>query len=263
MPRPPLRPPNPASKPHVAGGTIRDATHSPPAHVLLCGETLVNNAWVVDTLESASHRLEFHASLPHARRSLVGNVKSIIIMECAMRPANGGGVAFVRELDPGARKRVIAINWRAPWSIMRLLIDSGIGDFLGMPATASELLLRIHLRLREIEQPIMTSEPDVSAARDVLAERLLAEPGGIRLSPREARLFALLHQRAGTAVSRSEILERVFERIPGQANTNIADVYVAYLRAKLPHVAPELVITAVKNVGYRLDQRDQVKEPPS
>lgn len=263
MPRPPLRPPNPASKSLADARTTHDATHGPPAHVLLCGETLVYNAWVIDTLESASHRLEFHASLPQARRSLADNAEAIVIVECAMRPANGGVVEFVRGLEPAARRRVVAINWRAPWSIVRLLIDSGIGDFLGMPATASELLLRVHLRLREIEHPIMASEPDGRAARDLLADRMLAEPGGIRLSPREARLFALLHQRAGIAVSRSEILERVFERVPGQANTNIADVYVAYLRAKLPQVAPEFVITAVKNVGYRLDRTDEVKTPLS
>ena len=57
-------------------------------------------------------------------------------------------------------------------------------------------------------------------------------------------------------LDRQTILNRIWGRgIGDEPTSNIVDVYVRYLRVKLAKVAPSLVITTVRHVGYVLERR--------
>lgn len=70
------------------------------------------------------------------------------------------------------------------------------------------------------------------------------------LTEREARLFDYLLGHAGECVSREEITSSVWEENKG---TNVADVYISYLRKKLEPVLGAGVIRSVRGKGYILD----------
>jgi two-component system OmpR family response regulator len=84
------------------------------------------------------------------------------------------------------------------------------------------------------------------------ATRTVANGGGeVRLTPREFALLEFLGRHAGEVVSRTQLREHVWdERFPGESN--IIDVYVARLRAKLRHATSRAEIHTVRGAGYML-----------
>jgi DNA-binding response OmpR family regulator len=71
----------------------------------------------------------------------------------------------------------------------------------------------------------------------------------LNLTPKEFTLLEFLISRAGTPVSRAELLEKVW-RIDFDTGTNIVDVNVARLRAKLIALEASCSIDAARGVGY-------------
>ena len=88
-------------------------------------------------------------------------------------------------------------------------------------------------------------------------EDTTAELGGavIRFTEREFRLLELLAERAGSVVSREEILTDAWDGT--ESASNAVDVYIGYLRRKLePHLGKG-VIVAVRGAGYQLIPGDR------
>ena len=72
------------------------------------------------------------------------------------------------------------------------------------------------------------------------------------LTARERELLLYLYERRGKVCSRAEILEQVWHYPPDDNKTNVADVYVRYLRAKIDHVFDVRLICAVRRGGYTM-----------
>jgi DNA-binding response OmpR family regulator len=193
--------------------------------VLLCGHSLLENPALIERLESHGYGI--------LRARSVREVPSVL------------------ERDPA----VVAAR-----HVIRQLIEAGVGDFVVLPATSSELLLRVVLRAREARNCIFAERselrrtlPEVNHLNGAFGP----ESSNVRLSDREFLLYDILSHRFGTVVPRSEILSRIWGRDGEQEPTsNIVDVYVRYLRVKLAKVAPALVITTVRHVGYVLEHRE-------
>jgi two-component system OmpR family response regulator len=77
----------------------------------------------------------------------------------------------------------------------------------------------------------------------------------VELSNREFMLLAHLMQHAGQVLTRTQLLEAVwdYDFDPG---SNVVDVYVRYLRRKLDEPGRPSVIRALRGVGYRLEVPD-------
>jgi len=83
----------------------------------------------------------------------------------------------------------------------------------------------------------------------------ICHPGGrqCKLSARESALLACLARKAGTTVSRAEILSQVWKLDPTRTTTRTIDMHISHLRRKLAVDAhgPRVLIT-VRGVGYML-----------
>lgn len=226
--------------------------------VLVCGQSLVDNEWLIGTLEAHAYRIARHRSLRDVPSILERDPAAIAIVEAA-EARQAPPLDLIRHLDPRCRRRTLAVVWRPARRMVHQFIEAGVGDFLTLPAPASELLLRLELRTRDARASIFAERSEwgtVLPEVNHLSGSIGPESSGVRLSDREFLLYDMLSQQFGTVVTRTEILTRIWGRgIGDEPTSNIVDVYVRYLRVKLAKVAPSLVITTVRHVGYVLERR--------
>ena len=225
----------PCSRLH--GRTVGHRSGGGVIRALLFGNDLTQNEWVTEALQSSGHEVVACASGSEVPRELIAG-RAIALVECGARYLDS--LELVRSLDPACARRVLLIAWRPSWSTVRQFIEAGVGDFLRMPASQAELLLRTALRARAVD----------------VASHLERDPRAapsVELSPRERRLYDLLAARAGSAVSRDEIRAHVWGRDHAKLSSNIVEVYVRYVRTKLANAASTVTIRTVPRVGYMLE----------
>ena len=77
----------------------------------------------------------------------------------------------------------------------------------------------------------------------------------MNLQPREFRLLEYLMQHAGQVVTRSMLLENVWD-YHFDPQTNVVEVYVSYLRRKLAGATDAVTLRNVRGFGYRVETRE-------
>ena len=133
--------------------------------------------------------------------------------------------------------------------------DLGADDYLVIPFQFPELLARIRALLKRGKAP--PSDPVQRVADlELDAVRPRATRGGqhIELSAKEFALLALLIQRVGEVLSRTEIASLVWD-IHFDSETNVVDVAIRRLRAKVDEPFVTKLIHTVRGVGYVLEAR--------
>jgi DNA-binding response OmpR family regulator len=147
----------------------------------------------------------------------------------------------------GSRLPVIMLTARVELEDTVAGLEGGADDYLGKPFRFDELLARIRLRMRREDAaaaPVLRHRDLVLDVRTRIAH---ADGVAVELSAREFALAEELVRNAGQVLSREQLLSRVwgYDFDPG---SNVADVYVGYLRQKLGADR----IETVRGVGYRL-----------
>lgn len=131
-------------------------------------------------------------------------------------------------------------------------LDLGADDYLTKPFSFVVLLARIRVLLRRIvsERPTVLSVGSLSL--DPGTHEATRDGERIELTPREFALLEFLMRNAGTVLSKSEILDHVWD--PNfDGPLNVVEVYVGYLRKKIDAPFGIASLATVRGVGYRLD----------
>ena len=143
-------------------------------------------------------------------------------------------------------------------------LERGADDYITKPFSFRELAARIHSFIRRRERS--RSNADRGGELTLGSTKLVRESQSLFNGPRRAmltmfefRLLWFMGESVGKLLTRTNILERVWNDVTGKP-TRVVDVHVASLRPKLAYVAPELQIGSVRGIGYRLDFRP-VKAP--
>lgn len=147
----------------------------------------------------------------------------------------------------GSRLPVIMLTARVELHDTVAGLEGGADDYLGKPFRFDELLARIRLRMRRDETTAVPTLTHRDISLDIRTREARVGDRRVELSAREFALAEELVRNAGQVLSREQLLSRVwgYDFDPG---SNVADVYVGYLRQKLgaDH------IETVRGVGYRL-----------
>ncbi len=129
--------------------------------------------------------------------------------------------------------------------------DLGADDYLTKPFSFVILLARLRALIRRgaPERPVVLTVGDLSL--DPARRRVERGPVEIMLTPKEFSLLEFLMHRRGEVVTKTEILDNVWD--PAfDGDMNIVEVYVGYLRRKIDVPFDRRSIETVRGVGYRL-----------
>lgn len=129
-------------------------------------------------------------------------------------------------------------------------LRAGGDDYLVKPYAFSELLARIEAlvrRQRPAEAQTRLRVGDLEM--DLLARRVVRGGTRIELQPREFRLLEYLMKHAGQVVTRTMLLENVWE-YHFDPQTNVIDVHISRLRAKIDKGFARPLLNTVRGAGY-------------
>lgn len=203
------------------------------------------NGYVVDVARDGRDGL-FHAT--------DGNYAAIVLDR--MLPGMDGLAVLGAVRAAGIDTPVIVLSALGSTDERVRGLKSGSDDYLGKPFSFSELLARVEALQRRgasTGRSIVTSLRCGDLTMDLLARRV--ERGGVRvdLQPREFRLLELLLRNQGQVVTRTMMLEEVWDYHfdPG---TNVIDVHISRLRKKIDDGGGTPLLHTVRGVGYMLSE---------
>jgi two-component system OmpR family response regulator len=158
-------------------------------------------------------------------------------------------------------RRLRAADVRTPALILTALgkiedrvtgLDAGADDYLVKPFAFSELAARVNaLGRRPPPQALVTRLAAGPLEMDLLAREVRRNGRVVPLQPREFRLLEELLRHAGEFVTRTMLLERVWD-FHFDPQTKIVETHISRLRSKLNEGGLHDAIETVRGVGYRI-----------
>ncbi|MEZ5653346.1 MAG: response regulator transcription factor [Burkholderiaceae bacterium] len=149
--------------------------------------------------------------------------------------------------EAGRTMPVLILTARGNWSDKVLGIDSGADDYLTKPFHPEELLARLRALIRRsagLASPLLRAGP---VSLDTRTGHVSVDDQPVSLTGHEHRVLEYLMHRPDAVVTRSELIEHIYDQ-DFDRDSNTIEVFVARLRRKLP---PGLIETA-RGRGYRL-----------
>lgn len=130
-------------------------------------------------------------------------------------------------------------------------LDTGADDFLSKPFSYPVLLARLRALIRRGGAPQGAVLAWGGLRLDTRAHRCWREDEELTLTPREFAVLSYLMHRPDETVSKTDLLEHVWEHA-AERDPNVVEVYVGYLRRKLDHPGERSHIETVRSYGYRM-----------
>jgi DNA-binding response OmpR family regulator len=134
-------------------------------------------------------------------------------------------------------------------------LEAGGDDYLVKPFALSELVARLQALVRRssaIAEPTQLTVGGLTM--DSHRRRVTCAGVAIDLQPREYSLLEYLMRNAGRVVTKSMIMEQVWN-YDFDPQTNVVEARICRLRDKIGQVTPSKLIHTIRGVGYVLEER--------
>lgn len=203
-------------------------------------------------LGEEGHVVDLAEDLAEARRSYGEHPYDLLLVD-RMLP-DGDGLQLVRELRrQGSLVPAICLTARDRLEERVEGLYGGADDYIVKPFAFDELLARISAVTRrgaQAERRLTVGD----LAIDIDAHKVSRGEKELALTPQEFRLLRYLAEHRGRVLSRSRLLEAVWD-IHHDPGTNVVDVYVGYLRNKIDKGFDRPLLHTVRGFGYVLEDR--------
>ncbi len=201
-------------------------------------------------LQMESFDVHLAPNIAKAKELTENNQFELIILDWML--PDGQGIDFLRDFRAtNSRTPVIMLTARTELIDKVLGLETGANDYLTKPFEPRELIARIRVQLRGLENiKEDTSNGQISYGPiwiDSIERKVKFNDVEIEMTKMEFDLIRLLTENPGRAFSREELLNKVwgFENYP---TTRTVDTHVLQLRQKLS----DEIIETLRGVGYRL-----------
>ena len=189
------------------------------------------------------------------RRLATGGEYDLVLLDLMLPGIDGFGVlSAMRERGPTP---VLMLTARDKVEDRVRGLEQGADDYLVKPFAFSELLARVAALLRRggAAAAAQTTQLKLSDLEvDLLSRKAVRAQQRLDLTAKEFSLLALLLRRRGQILSRTTLAEQVWN-MNFDSDTNVVEVAVRRLRAKLDDPFPAKLLHTVRGVGYVLEER--------
>jgi two-component system, OmpR family, response regulator len=211
-----------------------------PKMAALIRRGLVEEGYAADVARTGEDALWMARATPY----------DAIVLDVMLPGADG--LAVCRELRAsGVWSPVLMLTARDGVQDRVAGLDNGADDYLTKPFSFAELLARLRaLTRRDLsERPTVVEVGELRL--DPAARRAWRADVELDLSPKEFALLETFMRSAGDVLTRDDLLEHAWDAAY-ERRSNVVDVYVRYLRAKIDRPFGAKSIETVRGVGYRL-----------
>lgn len=174
----------------------------------------------------------------------------LMILDVMLPGLNGFEV--LRRLRRESQLPVIMLTARDAVTDKVSGLDGGADDYMTKPFAIEELLARIRLVLKKRSVPAREEEAVLRCGKlsmDVRKYEVRYDGRPVELTHREFELLRVLLENKNLVISRETLMQKVCG-YDYMGETNVIDVYVRYVRAKLDDVYRVKIIQTVRGVGY-------------
>ncbi|MCT6854805.1 MAG: response regulator transcription factor [Bombella apis] len=222
-------------------------------HILLVEDDPTVRSFVLKGLKEAGHDVDHADNGKDGLYLAVGEKYDIIILD-RMLPGGVDGLHILETLR--SQKNNTPVLLLSALSDVDDRVDglrAGGDDYVTKPFAFSELLARVEAlgRRGHNETAPETTLTVGDLTLDLLSREVRRGGQKIDLQPREFRLLEFLVRHAGQVVTRTMLLEKVWD-YHFDPQTNVIDVHVSRLRQKVDKPFQTAIIHTVRNAGYIL-----------
>jgi two-component system, OmpR family, KDP operon response regulator KdpE len=221
------------------------------ATVLIVEDDLTIRTAVIRALTERGHTVTSASTAMSGLQLAVTDRPDVVLLDLGLPDLDGREV--LRMLRAVAAVPIIVVTARSDEAEIVRLLDAGADDYLVKPFGGAQLDARIRALLRRTE-----TEPENNAVTvgglsvDARTRQAFLDGSPLDLTPREFDLLHYLATRAGTVVSKRELLADVW-KLPYAGADKTVDVHLSWLRRKLGETAQEpRYLHTVRRVGVRL-----------
>jgi two-component system, OmpR family, copper resistance phosphate regulon response regulator CusR len=194
------------------------------------------------------------------RRLATGGDYDLVLLDIMLPGVDGYGVlSALRTNNRGTPVLMLTARDRVEDRVRGL--EQGADDYLVKPFAFSELLARVAALLRRSPAGSGASTAAATQLRlgelelDLVARKATRAAQRLDLTAKEFNLLALLLRRRGQILSRTTLAEQVWD-MNFDSDTNVVEVAVRRLRAKLDDPFDDKLLHTVRGMGYVLEERE-------
>jgi two-component system OmpR family response regulator len=208
-------------------------------------------SWLVKGLAEAGHVADHAPDGEQGLHLALENSYDVLIVDRMLPKIDG--LTVIRKLrDANVMVPVLILSALADVDERVRGLRAGGDDYLGKPYAFAELLARVeNLGHRASQTPLETRLRAADLEIDLLTRTVTRGGKPILLQPREFKLLEYLVRNAGHIVTRTMLLENVWD-YHFDPQTNVIDVHISRLRSKIDKGYDEPILQTVRGAGYMI-----------
>jgi two-component system OmpR family response regulator len=223
--------------------------------ILVIEDDLEAAAYVVKGLRESGHIVDHAADGDEGLNLALSGSFDVLVVDRMLPKRDGLSVVSTLRME-SVRTPALFLSALGEVDDRIMGLKAGGDDYLTKPYAFAELLARIEVLVRRSNPDQVRTKLQVGDLEvDLLARKVSRAGQEIDLQPREFRLLEYLMKHAGQVVTRTMLLENVWE-YHFDPQTNVIDVHISRLRAKIDKNFKQPLLHTIRGAGYSLRAAD-------